>query len=558
MVASVDCWARQQRVSVSHLHVDLKSAFDVIVRQLLVGPHSEPGQMDDADNAEDLTIAQMCNMASFFERHTLPLLEGQGVPSALCDVLRNMETGLWARLPGIPGVPGEDFAGLPTGVRQGCTLSPWLFAVYLAAATRDIDAALAEAGLDWSIPSFSGFTGATSTAADTEASVERAHIAFNSLLYADDIVCLRVAQDGQMLLRQNRRILQIVKLTFQKYSLRINQAAGKTELAIHFVTQASELKAGIMADTQQRGESKPSVLLDDGTALYINNTYLYLGKWTSPACKQAKEIRCRRGYSLAALKEIGSVLKSTEVPLRLKVEACATYALSRFTFCIGTHNLCTQAEMKMLQRAYYKLLYVAVRLHLKRDPERPHVSYVELAKQSKMPTFMALLYGRVLSLFSRIATSQCRLTHSVLALASGADGSWQGIVVHALTWLKETTHKFDNSPTPSTHTHLKIGQTLSGFWAASSSTLPNRLSKTHATNYVLRPRMQAWTNPVIAMQTQHPALSMFVRSVTKVVLQQRAWPAIEGSLTALLIRLPRRSAATDAAAATGSMAPERN
>eukprot|EP00971_Amphidinium_carterae_P085706 1696022-Amphidinium_carterae.1 len=96
-----------------------------------------------------MTLAQLCNMASFFERHTMPLLQSQCVPTALCDVLRNMESGLWARLPGIPGVIGEDFASLPTGVRQGCTLSPWLFAIYLAAATRDIDAQLVEAGLDW-------------------------------------------------------------------------------------------------------------------------------------------------------------------------------------------------------------------------------------------------------------------------------------------------------------------------------------------------------------------------------------------------------------------------
>eukprot|EP00971_Amphidinium_carterae_P307399 6108942-Amphidinium_carterae.3 len=75
MVASVDCWARRHRMSVSHLHVDLKSAFDVIVRQLLVGPHKEPDAVDDTDNADDMTLAQLCNVASFFERHTLPLLE---------------------------------------------------------------------------------------------------------------------------------------------------------------------------------------------------------------------------------------------------------------------------------------------------------------------------------------------------------------------------------------------------------------------------------------------------------------------------------------------------
>eukprot|EP00971_Amphidinium_carterae_P146139 2896527-Amphidinium_carterae.1 len=380
-----------------------------------------------------------------------------------------METGLWARLPNIPGVVGEDFASLPTGVRQGCTLSPWLFAVYLAAATRDIDAQLSKAGLDWSIPLACDFTAVTvhdESSSDAGPTPETRNQPFNSLLYADDILYMRVAEDGQLLLRQNRHILQIVKATFQKYSLRVNQAAGKTELAIHFVTKSSELKAGIMADAQSRGENKPSLGLADGTSMFINSTYVYLGKWTSPSCKQSKEIRCRRGYSLAALKELSPVLKSTEIPLKLKVETCTIYALSRFTYCIGTHDLCTQIERKMLQRAYYKLLYVAVSLHVKRDPEQPHVSYLELAKQTRMPTFMALQYGRVLSLFARVAISRCHLTHSVLLLSAGSPGCWHGLVVSALTWLREASGAFPNAPVPDqstlepvSYTHLRAHET---------------------------------------------------------------------------------------------------
>eukprot|EP00971_Amphidinium_carterae_P052202 1027861-Amphidinium_carterae.2 len=284
MVASVDAWGRHERLSVSHLHIDLKSAFDVILRQLLIGPHSDVGHEDETDNAEDLTLAQMwLNIAAFFERHTLPLLHSKGVPEELCDVLRNMEAGFWARLPGISRVLGESFASLPTGVRQGCSLSPWLFAVYLSAATASIDQRLRDAGLDWSVPLLSGFNAAGETAQSVE------FIAFHSLLYADDILYMRAAADGQLLLRQNRHILQIAKATFAEYSLLMNQSAGKTELAIHFAAKASELKAGIMADSKAWGLDKPTLPLTDGSVLFVNSSYLAVLREMDITCLQASE-----------------------------------------------------------------------------------------------------------------------------------------------------------------------------------------------------------------------------------------------------------------------------
>eukprot|EP00971_Amphidinium_carterae_P097874 1936494-Amphidinium_carterae.1 len=65
-----------------------------------------------------------------------------------------------------------------------------------------------------------------------------------------------------------------------------------------------------------------------------------------------------------------------------------------------------------------------------------------------MPTFSALRYGRVLSLFARLATSSCVLTYSVLALSSTSRGSWHSLCVHALRWLQNSTLSFRNVPPP--------------------------------------------------------------------------------------------------------------
>eukprot|EP00971_Amphidinium_carterae_P059934 1185586-Amphidinium_carterae.1 len=126
------------------------------------------------------------------------------------------------------------------------------------------------------------------------------------------------ANEGKELLKMCRHMLQIIKATFAEYNLVLNQSAGKTELAVHFASRSSELKAGIMVDSLERGIDHPTLGLPDGTSLIVSSTYLYLGRWTDPSCRQSKEIRCRKGQAMAAMRDLQPILKNADVPLPLK------------------------------------------------------------------------------------------------------------------------------------------------------------------------------------------------------------------------------------------------
>eukprot|EP00971_Amphidinium_carterae_P275039 5457238-Amphidinium_carterae.2 len=109
-------------------------------------------------------------------------------------------------------------------------------------------------------------------------------------------------------------------------------------------------------------------------------------------------------------------------------------------------------EMKLLIRSYYKILCVAAGRILRQKERQFKVSYRELAALTSMPTFVALHYGRVLSLFARLCLEQCVLTFSALALSAQAKGCWQGLLIRALRWLKASKSDFRNAPEPSMHT----------------------------------------------------------------------------------------------------------
>eukprot|EP00971_Amphidinium_carterae_P343338 6483030-Amphidinium_carterae.1 len=436
IVSAVDLWAKREKLAMAHLHIDLRAAFDSILRQVLVGVHDDTDQTDDEGNTDDLTFAQLQNLALFFEVHCVPLLQHRGAPAYLLDVLRNMQGGLWAQIPDLPGYSGQSFVSIAAGVRQGCSLSPWLFSLYVGVIMSDLDDMFKERGLDFVIPVHSSFPGMQ---------VERERT-LNAILFADDITFLRADEDGLQLLRMCRQVMQMCKATFKRYCLQVNQGPGKTELCIHFPRQASALKAGLAQCTGAGDGKKAAIDLEDGSSLIVSASYLFLGRWSNPSGSQCKEVKVRRGAGLTAVKEMGHLLRSVAVPVALKVNECSSVAVSRLSYCLGVCDLYTARDIRVLSRGYYLILQAAIRSTLPKG--QMNVPYVQLVRKTGLPTFETLRYSRILSFYGRLAVSHCELTYSALGLSWGQVGSWSGCLVKALTWLQSKCDTFRNVSVP--------------------------------------------------------------------------------------------------------------
>eukprot|EP00971_Amphidinium_carterae_P300206 5964686-Amphidinium_carterae.3 len=340
IVSAVDLWARREKLAMAHLHIDLRAACDSILRQVLVGVHDDADQSDVEGNTDDLSFAQLKNLALFFETHCVPLLQHRGIPPYLLDVLRNMQGGLWAQIPGLPGHSTQSFVSVASGVRQGCSLSPWLFSLYVGVIMSDLDDIFKERGLDFTIPKHGRFAGQSGDGMKS----------INAILFADDITFMRADADGRQLLHKCRQVMQLCKATFERYCLKVNQGAGKTELCVHFPKQASALKAGLAQSSGRRDGKHTTLVLEDGSHLIVSTSYLFLGRWSNPSGAQAKEVKVRRGAGLSAVKEISNILKSVEVPTVLKVNQCSSLAISRLSYCIGVCDLYTARDLQVLSR----------------------------------------------------------------------------------------------------------------------------------------------------------------------------------------------------------------
>eukprot|EP00971_Amphidinium_carterae_P253864 5039889-Amphidinium_carterae.1 len=125
---------------------------------------------------------------------------------------------------------------------------------------------------------------------------------------------------------------------------------------------------------------------------------------------------------------MASVMRSSHVPVKLKVAACTCYSLPRLTYGIACPWRAASALMKQREAK---------------------VSYKELRDFTGMPTFLAIYHNRVLSLFRRVAASNNKLLFSAIALTRDISGSWLSCVVAALAWFRSVTPSLANVVEPS-------------------------------------------------------------------------------------------------------------
>eukprot|EP00971_Amphidinium_carterae_P331353 6464850-Amphidinium_carterae.2 len=310
---------RDASLSASMVFVDISAAYDDVSHHLMFG-HDQSSGKDDLvymgsrkmGMSHDDASASQC----YIQRYPHHILSDQ-VPPRLLKVLRSWVLSPWFQLPQTHSYVTEGGAATQVlkstqGIRQGDCLSTYLFCVFFDVALQALHEHISIHTDE--IDFFGGLIGderpLMCTPGDDTGELQRLTL----VAYADDIMIPVAHRDPRELLRQLQGLMECMCKVFDRFQLRLNHGAQKTEACIRLTTSAAKplmqhLKETPIVGRDGRIDSHPYIPFSSG-ALRVVSSYRHLGRWTGMGINPHQDMAVQRARTLEAFHQNQRVLTS--------------------------------------------------------------------------------------------------------------------------------------------------------------------------------------------------------------------------------------------------------
>eukprot|EP00971_Amphidinium_carterae_P203096 4030538-Amphidinium_carterae.1 len=234
IMAQCCAWSAQSKASMAVIYLDVKAAFDTVLRQLLVPDSSREDEA--VQQLHELTHQpkEACSqLVQYVRQHPMALTEA-ALPRALVRVLGDWITGTWFQpRDGIASVratehtsnQGMDVLRPTTGVRQGDNLSGLLFAMYIEQALEKI--------VDTVRDSECKFELARPEWRTLQVNEATARHVIPLITYADDVAIPLQSMNPGVLIAFVKRLLECASGALRQFNFQLNTAADKTAVSLN-------------------------------------------------------------------------------------------------------------------------------------------------------------------------------------------------------------------------------------------------------------------------------------------------------------------------------------
>ena len=418
-------WGKMTKCSVAALYFDLKSAFYMVLREVLV-----EGVPNGASTAQALrrlgmdhdTVQSLLQQAAH-ENAT------DGLSPHAARLVLDVLSGTYFQVRGI-----ETPVRTHRGTRPGDPVGDVLFNLTMSKIVADVKQQVThQTGICW--------TGKDTQGCDFANPKPVAAPFFTDVSYVDDCVYCLAAENNDQLEELAAVVVDAMILAASKRGLQVNFARGKTEIMCHPAGK------GIRAWKQkviQNGDKISWQTNGEDRYVRVVHVYRHLGSWVQDGCKHGKEIQQRISSARSSWGPLARNFYAKKgVALKSKVQIFSSLTMSRLTYNAHVWEGVRANELDTWSNSLRPALYPLVKGKLHGLP--PYSCGVEtLCGLLKLTAPLDGLHVARLRYLKRFVHACPQCLWDVLWANRCFEDSWILSCQASIAWL----HKFSPKPLP--------------------------------------------------------------------------------------------------------------
>eukprot|EP00971_Amphidinium_carterae_P091047 1802160-Amphidinium_carterae.1 len=434
-------WAQQRRLSMSIIYLDVRSAFDAVLRQLLI-PEEHQGQ-SAVEQLHRITQrpVEECELVVQLIRESPSSLLAAQLPEKLVTILSDWTTDTWFaprdNVQGISSEEGQNPANNKpalqpaTGVRQGDNLSGLLFAVYMEQALERVHNCICQSSCRFSLPKPEHRT------LQIEQTTMWHDIAV--VTYADDIAIPLQSPNPGTLIEGVKQVLEQATLALKDFNFEINTAWDKSAVSLALRSKhAPRIWQNIREEAFEVGENGADLQADriKGNSnsvhrtlkltlqvpvlgpVHIQQIYNHLGRQSDVTGSAEREVQARISAAHRAFAQHQRVLTSVSYTLCSRLYLYNMYVLSVLTLNLHVIPGLTDGQLGKLQRVHVMHLRKVCRIVPLSSRDRGDGQEAEMQMATRTPTMSTERFLNAVgqpSITSRVSARRLRLLARVVA-----------------------------------------------------------------------------------------------------------------------------------------------
>ena len=442
--------------SICAVFLDLSSAFDTAIREVLLG--IEMGS-DDAHQKLHSFLRSLGLDEEDASKlaHTIierpPLLQDLGCSDEVIAMVRSLHSCSWFKI-----FEHTMALRVDRGGRQGCPLGAMLFNMCYAAALAEIQHDMLSAGCVLTLPTASPLEVFRGTHPDAPAAEPVAEAT-----YVDDNVFMLEATSPTLLDKSIETLTRAICTRFRQHGLKVNFSAGKTEAMLVYRGRHAHRFYAKRRDEQ----GNEVIMLPEGAPakfMHVVRVYKHLGGIVTANGSLQEEAARRTQQATAALTGITpSLLKSAATGPELRMRAIKSLVFSKLLYNVATWPALSGRQLEMLEVVHMRAIRRASRHTWSPDPEKPIIKDLQLRHALGICSLEHEVRKRRLLLFSRVLRHGSPALLALLASRpKGVPVPWMATVLNDLEIVRSALPQLSLMPSPSTEAGPWI-QLLTGY-----------------------------------------------------------------------------------------------